>query len=249
MICHLGFEKLFLEKDKNYSFPKIHSLHTNWQKQAGDAVRRAIDNVVLRKQRCSLMLTGGATAKSMYEYWSWLDDFSHDKIAYYFGDERCVPHEHPESNYGAFCRSVFPTGLPQNLDIHPMYIDGSDMNEASTAYQRLLPQMIDILLLGMGEDGHVASIFPGDPVTTEMNRLVIPVIGPKYPMQRLTITPKVITTAETIFLLATGTEKGKLLSRVIREHETPSKLPVMWARGATWLLDEAAWQELNRDFL
>ncbi len=196
------------------------------------------------------MLTGGRTAQSIYHYWSNQQDFPHDKIIYFLGDERCVALDNPESNFGMVCRSLFPNGTPDYVAIYPMMHSGSvDRCVLARQYEECLPSSIDVLMLSLGEDGHVASIFPGNPVSTEMNRLVIPVIGPKPPSERLTITPKVITTAETIFLLATGTEKGRVLSRITSETETPRDLPVMWAKDATWLLDEAAWQELNRNFL
>jgi len=231
----------------NMPTPLIRIFQNDWSCQAGEAIRCAIEDAILVKGTCSLMLTGGNTVKRIYQYWANQRDFPHDRITYFFGDERCVAFDHPESNYGMACRSLFPQGIPEHVHIHPM--DGSSGNRVRAArhYEENLPPNIDVLLLGLGEDGHVASLFPGDPATIEVGRLVMPVIGIKSPRERLTITPKVIAGARTVFLLATGALKGKVLSRVLNEGCSAQELPVRCAKGAIWLLDKVAAQELYED--
>jgi 6-phosphogluconolactonase len=143
------------------------------------------------------------------------------------------------------CR--FTCGIPEHVQIHTMDVDNIDRVAASLNYAELLPSHVDILLLGMGEDGHVASIFPCDLVATEFDSLVMPIQGPRPPRDRLTKTPKVIADSETVFLLVNGAQKGKVLSRVISEDGSLLDLPVRCVKSATWLLDEAAGKELYKD--
>jgi 6-phosphogluconolactonase len=227
--------------------PVVQVFPNNWARQAGMAIQATIEAVIRMKGECSLMLTGGNSVQNIYRYWASLYNFPHEGIIYFFGDERRVPLNHHDSNYGTACLSLFPCGIPEHVKIHPMDVDNIDCFAGSMSYAQLLPSCIDVLLLGMGEDGHVASIFPGDTVATEFHSLVMPVRGPKPPEDRLTITPKVIADAETVFLLATGTQKGKVLSRVISEEGSVLELPVRCAKSATWLLDDLAGKELIKD--
>ncbi len=228
--------------------PIVHAFAGNWAGQAADAIQQAIEVAIRARGECSVMLTGGVTVQSIYRLWGTRPDFPHARVIYYFGDERCVAADHPESNYGAACRSLFGGGIPGHVRIFPM--DGSleDVELAASCYARLLPEQIDVLLLGMGEDGHIASLFPGSPATTEMSRRVVATTGPKPPPRRISITPRVIGEARVIFLLATGQRKGKVLARALKGGDSVRELPVRLALRATWLLDRDAGQELVEDF-
>lgn len=228
--------------------PQLHIFEDDWALAASRAIRCAVEDAIRDFGVCTLMLTGGNTVQRIYQDWSHQKDFPHDKIVYFFGDERCVPLEHPDSNFRMACQSLFPKGIPGNVKILPMDAANEDRLASARRYEESLPRSVDVLLLGMGEDGHVASIFPGDPVTMEMERLVLPVIGPKPPPNRLTITPRVIADAGTVFLLATGVQKGNVLSQIIRDEGAVLELPVRCVKGATWLLDKAAGQILFKDF-
>lgn len=227
--------------------PIVRIFETDWARPVADAIQAVIEDTIVLRRKCSLMLTGGTTVQEIYRRWAARPDFPHTQIAYYFGDERCVPADHPDSNYGMACQSLFPGGVPQYVCIHPMEGDSLDCEAAARRYEALLPDHIDVLLLGVGEDGHIASLFQGGPATEEMSRKVMPVIGPKPPPRRLTVTPKVIAEAGVVFLLATGRQKGKILARVLNDAGPLQELPVRNALRATWLLDQAAGQELVRD--
>lgn len=228
--------------------PIVHAFDGNWAGQAADAIQQAIEVAIRARGECSVMLTGGVTAQSIYRLWGTRPDFPHGKVVYYFGDERCVAADHPDSNYGAACRSLFEGGIPANARIFAM--DGSleDGDIAAANYAQLLPEQIDVLLLGMGVDGHIASLFPDSPATREMSRRVVATTGLKPPPRRISITPRVIGEARDIFLLATGQQKGKLLARALKGGDSVRELPVRLALRATWLLDRDAGQELVVDF-
>jgi 6-phosphogluconolactonase len=187
------------------------------------------------------MLTGGRSAERLYRVWSELPDFQSLKgVRFYFGDERCVPADHPESNYGVVMRSLFQRGVPAGCSIFPMDGADPDRDAAARRYDEALPEKMDVLLLGVGEDGHIASLFPGSEALHETGRRVVPVVGPKLPRERLTITPPVISRAGSIFVLAAGAAKAAVLSDLLAAPGNDAlKLPARLALHATWLLDTA----------
>jgi len=104
----------------------------------------------------------------------------------------------------------------------------------------LLPARISVLVLGIGEDGHTASLFPGSPALNERTRRVLPVIGPKPPPQRLSITPPVIEAAGLCIMLANGAGKAEPVRRALRDPLDIQSTPSALARSGLWLLDHAA---------
>jgi 6-phosphogluconolactonase len=182
------------------------------------------------------MLTGGRSARAVYAEWAGSPVFhAVDNVDYYLGDERCVPFRHEESNSGMVTRELFGRGLPPGCRFFPMAIHG-DKEVFALSYEKIMPDRLDILLLSAGEDGHVASLFPGSSALAENGRRVVPVSGPRAPHDRLTITPNVIRNARVVFLMAQGEQKARVLERVLAGGEARS-LPVSLAMDATWLLD------------
>jgi 6-phosphogluconolactonase len=161
-------------------------------------------------------------------------------MRFLFGDERCVPPDNADSNYALVMRTLLAKGVPPGCSIARMEAENPDREAAARAYEELLPEAIDVLLLGVGADGHVASLFPHSPAFRAKQRTVVPVTGPKPPQERLTITPRVIAGAGEVFVLATGTEKGEMLVEALKSPADAESLPVRLALGGTWLLDEKA---------
>lgn len=209
---------------------------SEWAGHASSLILDEIRSTSLRGQRPAVMLTGGRSARALYVAWAGSPAFhSTGNVDYYLGDERCVPADHEESNSGMVMRDLFGRGMPPGCRFFPMAVDG-DKESRARDYEKILPERLDVLLLSVGEDGHVASLFPGDEVLSEESRRIVPVSGPKAPHDRLTITPNVIRNAWSVFLLAQGPQKAKLLERVLAGGEARS-LPVSLAMDATWLLD------------
>ena len=169
------------------------------------------------------MLTGGRSAAKLYTEWQKLQNFK--KLAnttFYFGNERCVPPDHPESNYGMAMQTQFKDGLPNNCKIHYMQTE---------AYAELLPNNIDILLLGIGEDGDIASLFPNSPQLQEKKRLCLLIIGPKPPYKRLTVTPPVIKNAKTTYILAQDGSKDEIIEKGKQNQKDITKLPAQMVKA------------------
>lgn len=171
-------------------------------------IQDRVNSVLLEHGQCTVVLTGGRSAERLYTSWARLPEFSQTSgIRFYFGDERCVPPDHLESNYAMVMRSLFNRGVPNSCSVFRMEAEDSDREAAAQRYAEALPEKVDVLLLGVGEDGHIASLFPGSTALHEVGRRVLPVSGPKPSFERLTITPSVIAQARSVFVLAAGTAK------------------------------------------
>lgn len=209
-----------------------------WANSAAALVMRVVQRSLVTQGSCDVMLTGGRSAEHLYEVWATLPDFEKLRgVRFYFGDERCVAPEALESNYGMVMRTLFRGGVPAGCALFRIEADKFDREAAAEQYARILPTKIDLMLLGVGEDGHIASLFPGSKLIYETGRLVACVTGPKPPCERITITPKVIAQAESIFVLAAGTEKAAVLSKALDVPSDVMALPARLVLNATWLLD------------
>jgi 6-phosphogluconolactonase len=198
-------------------------------------IREKIDQVLRQAPQCHLMLAGGATPLSVYESLAKQLDMPWQRLVIYFGDERCVPPMSAENNAFMVACKLFPGGLPPGLTLHRMCGE-EEPERAASDYESILPPHIDILLLGIGEDGHTASLFPGSVALDEQRRRVMPVIGSKAPRQRLTITPPVIRQARYLLMMARGEEKADAVSWALQEGSVPAAL----AADGDWLLDRQA---------
>lgn len=212
----------------------------DWPRFAARRIRLEAEKHYAAKGICTLMLTGGVTAARLYDRWSRDPFWGSGAIEYYFGDERCVPVEAIESNYGLFMRTAFPGGRPPGCRVHRMEADDSDLKAAAARYESLLPGSVDVLLLGLGTDGHIASLFPNDAAVHGVGGRVDTAEAPTSPRGRLTITPSVIERAKSVFVIATGTEKGRVLRKALEFPGNTASMPVRLAMRGTWLVDRDA---------
>lgn len=216
----------------------------SWPYMAIEHIKRAIEFSIQKNSLCNIFLTGGNTAEQLYQFWAKDSNFPLDKVRFYFGDERCVPPDHSDSNYALVMKTLLANQLQSDILVVRMEGESKEINQAARSYEDKLPDNIDIILLGVGEDGHVASLFPNSPVLNSV-RKVEAVIGTKPPFARLTITPKIIASAEFVFLLATGESKGKVLAKALDLSGDFSSMPVRLTMNGTWLLDEKAANQLQ----
>jgi len=104
---------------------------------------------------------------------------------------------------------------------------------------------LNVLLLSVGPDGHIALLFPRSNALLEKSRLVLPVISPKTPPERLTITPRVVQSSKSTFLLAQGKEKGRILAQAQKQTDDIASFPVCLLLGSKWMLDYEASNQLD----
>lgn len=192
-----------------------------------------------RHGRASLALSGGSTPRPTYERLATSSRIDWSRVDVYFADERCVPPEHADSNY-----RMVHEALTAHVAAKVYRMEGERANRvaAAKAYAALLPPVLDVVILGMGPDGHTASLFPGHAALRSSERVLFIANSPKPPPERLTIGADVIRTARTVVMLVTGNDKSAMLKRARQPATSIDDVPAALAHRGTWFVDEAASQ-------
>lgn len=220
---------------------------------AGLIVRMAL-GAVGQRGRCTLALAGGRSPMTTYAHLAQAPEMPWPHVHLFWSDERCVPPEHPDSNFGA-AAGVLLARVPVPTDnVHRVRGEASPEDEARR-YEEVLRKTVggdrprlDVILLGLGEDGHTASLFPGTPVLDERMRLVAAVDPPVgVPHRRITFTLPLILAGRNVVFLVSGERKSEAVARVLLvRDETLPATRVLRARGTlTWVLDEEAARDLD----
>jgi 6-phosphogluconolactonase len=227
--------------------------------EAAARIARALRAAVAKKGRAAVALSGGNTPRDAYGRLAREAGLEWSKIHVFFVDERAVPPADDRSNYRwAKATLLDPAAIPP-ANVHRMPADEPDQEAAAAAYEKTVRANVeldgegvpafDVVVLGVGEDGHTASLFPGEPTVEILDRLVAAVpasTGQESTRHeaRLTLTTPSIEHARTIFVLAVGANKRPALERAWSARgklgETPARV-VRGCRGAvTWIIDKAA---------
>ena len=205
----------------------------------------------------TIALSGGSTPRAAYSRLASEDlagqvDWS--RVYVFWGDERCVPPDDPQSNY-RMAKETLLDRVPIPADqIHR--IKGEDEPERAAAeYEQTLRALpttrLDLVLLGLGEDGHTASLFPGQPAVHETKRWVLAMPAPIGDMWRVTLTPAVLNQARNVTFVVSGASKSFRLAQVLEGPFDPDVLPAQAIRPQhgrlVWMLDQAAAGQLRPD--
>lgn len=211
---------------------------------AAREIAQMLSAAVREHGTATLALAGGTTPRAAYEHLA-NEAVPWRSVSIFFGDERCVPPDDSDSNYRMAREALFGRLSEGPARVERMLGESSDHDAAARAYEAVLPDSIDVLVLGVGEDGHTASLFPGSSALTEKTRRVLPVVGPKPPPNRLTITPPVLNAARNVVVLASGAGKAKAIARALEGELDIASCPSQLVRDALWLMDHAAAGELS----
>ena len=191
-------------------------------------------------------VTGGRTPKRLYELLAsdpWRDRMAWDATQLFWTDERHVPPDHPDSNYG-MAREALVMHVPIPAAHVHRFRGELPPDEAAQLYERDLPPRFDLMLLGLGEDAHIASIFPGSPLVDERRRRAAAIWAPHLKAYRLTLTPPSLLAADRILMLVAGAAKAAAVAAAIDAPADPVRLPVHLLRDAgdrvEWFIDRAA---------
>jgi 6-phosphogluconolactonase len=224
--------------------------------RAAEAAVEVIEHAVRKSGRCSLVLSGGTTPRPLYQLLAskFRDRIPWPQVHVFWGDERYVPPDHPDSNY-RMTREALLDHVPCPAEnIHPMPTQAESPGAAARAYEQVLQAFqrdsgeaawpFDLLLLGLGEEGHTASLFPGSPALAEQTRWVAAAGAPVGPPVRLTLTLPALTRAAHIYVLATGSAKARALHGVLTGTPDPNTYPAAGLRltegTLTWWVDREA---------
>ena len=209
----------------------------------------------------TLALAGGSTPKNLYALLAtpaYRNALDWTKVHVFWGDERHVPPDHPESNY-RMAHDTMLSRLPIPADhIHRMEGERPNAQDAANAYETLLQThfkirhpaipRFDVVLLGLGPDGHTASLFPGTTAVHEQERWVAAPWVEKFHTHRITLTPVLLNQASQIGFLVSGQDKSSALRAVLDSHYQPDEFPAQIIQPThgtvTWFLDNAAAQDL-----
>lgn len=231
---------------------------------AADLFADTAESAVQARSMFSVALAGGSTPKGLYTLLASDESFS-QRIPWanthvFFGDERCVPPDHADSNYRMARESLLSRVAIPAENIHRMRGEDPDPAAAAASYERELRSAlrtapdafprIDLVLLGMGADGHTASLFPGTPAPAERKLAVTAAFVPKLNASRLSLTLPTLNAARAVAFLAAGADKAETLAGVLGPAEPPQHFPARSVAPAdgrlTWLVDAAAAKLLPR---
>ncbi len=214
-------------------------------------------SAIIERGRFLIMLSGGTTPLKLYEKLaqekpalSNVEGLDWTRIHFFWGDERCVPVDDAGNNFGGAKKVWFDKISATNIHRIKSELEPA---RAATDYAATLkvfaePPLdwprFDLVLLGLGEDGHTASLFPGSPVDVNTPTLAVTANYQDRPANRVTLTQNVFNSARNIFFLVTGAGKAKTLSRVLSDVDAPEELPAQRINPSDgkviWFVDEAA---------
>jgi 6-phosphogluconolactonase len=212
------------------------------------------------KHMFSVALSGGSTPRRLYALLaSPVFSIPWEGIHLFQVDERCVPLDHPESNYRMMYEAMLSRAPIPEANFHRMAAELEDREGASRQYAAELSRILqpgpgeiphlDLVLLGMGPDGHTASLFPGTAALRDRSAWVRPNFVEQFMGYRLTLTLPMLNAATRILFLVAGADKAETLRRVLEGPRQPEELPVQYVQPATgqveWYVDENAARLLN----
>jgi 6-phosphogluconolactonase len=230
--------------------------------QAAAFVLEVGQEAVRTRGRFFIALSGGTTPETLYRALAspaFADRLDWSKAIFFFSDERCVPPNDPRSNYALADKTLFVPLHIAPAQIYRMAGESRDPQAAAHEYERQLCRAtntspssqptLDLVLLGLGEDGHTASLFPGSPALQDNRSLIAVTQSPKDPPTRLTMTLGVINQASVILFLVVGAGKAGVVRAILNpkteaERQLPASLVAPEDGRLIWHLDRAAASEL-----
>jgi 6-phosphogluconolactonase len=230
--------------------------------KAADLFTGLSTEAIKERGRALIVISGGNSPLQLFKLLAdepFKSQIEWELVHIFWADERCVPPDDPESNYGQ-ARRVFLDQLPILSENVHRVSSHLDPVEASLEYARTLKEFakpplewphFDLVCLGMGKDGHTASLFPGSEVDGKTPTLAVTARYQDRPANRVTLTPKVINSARTVIFLVSGENKAETLARVLDdEHYKPDLYPAQRIHPTEgtliWMIDVAAASQLPK---
>ncbi len=233
--------------------PKIEVIESRlFAGDLADEIIASLNEVITAKGRAVIALSGGSTPAQIYRSLALkprVSEVDWSKVVLLWGDERWVPHTDEHSNYRMVAETLLhnlpkpgPEIVPVNTALESVEAGAADYSEKVATTLSRSDGFIDIVLLGMGEDGHIASIFP-DAARPDHN-LAYAAKNPNDGSERVTLSPGLLFGAKKIIFIVSGAKKASMLQRIFAKEGTPESIPARLYESAmervTWFLDSAA---------
>jgi 6-phosphogluconolactonase len=231
---------------------------------AAGELARAVEETAPQGDRFTLALSGGSTPEALYRLLAspdapFRDRLPWSRIHFFWGDERHVPPDHPESNFRMAKEAMLDRVSVPPENVHRIRAEEPDAARAAGEYEAELrsffqlsrgePPCFDLVLMGLGPDGHTASLFPGTRAVHERERLVVAHWIDKLGTFRITLTPPVFNAAARTIFLVSGSRKAPALRAVLEGDFEPDLYPAQIVRPAAgtlaWMVDRAAARDLK----
>jgi len=200
----------------------------------------------------TVALSGGSTPRCMFQMLadeSFLNAAEWTKVQFFWSDERCVPPDHPDSNYRMANEALLSKIAISPDQVHRMHGEEIPPDAAASYAALVTPVRFDLILLGMGPDGHTASLFPGSKVLHETKAAVAANWVEKFNTWRITMTAPFINQAAIVMFLIDGAKKAPALKEVLEGARNPELYPAQMIKPSDgdieWMLDQAAAANLN----
>jgi 6-phosphogluconolactonase len=216
-----------------------------------ELARGAAEHFVALAQKDSftVALSGGSTPKVLYQVLAeeFREQVLWSKVQFFWSDERHVPPDHPDSNYRMAHEALLSRVPVLESNVHRVRSENPSAQEAADEYEKIIVPRLDLILLGLGTDGHTASIFPGSEVLHETKRLIAAPWVEKLNAYRITMTLPLLNNGASVLFLVSGAEKAEIVKEVL---EGPQKYPAQFVQPTNgeliWMLDRDAAGNLNR---
>jgi len=239
--------------------PDSASLH----RAAAEEFARRAKQAVRAHARFSVALSGGATPSGLYAHLAadptYRREVPWERIHFFWGDERHVPPDHADNNYGLAYKTLLTRVPVHPANIHRIPTEYEETDPVARQYERTLRAYFqlstgqlprfDLVLLGLGADGHTASLFPGTQALHETHRLVVANWVDRLGANRITLTVPAFNNASCVIFLVSGEDKAAPLKAVVAGRQDPHRLPAQLIRPMNgelvWLVDQAAGRLLN----
>lgn len=228
-----------------------------------DELVAAIGDAVELRGECSIVLAGGKTPADIYRLFTRPprdSEVDWQKVKFFWGDDRFVPHDHSGSNYKLAEETFLKNLAIAKESIFPINTSLPDATAAARDYDLQIRQALrlgeqdlpefDLVLLGIGEDGHTASLFPHSKELNLQGRLACAALAPVEPKERVSMTAEALFNAKRIYFIVKGGGKANILSRILNDSDlSTEQVPAVFFKSAkgkvTWFIDSEAAQKLS----
>ncbi len=229
---------------------------------AAEKFTQCARDAIAHREKFTVVLSGGATPQQLYRLLAsepFRNDIDWSRVEFFWGDERTVPIDHPDSNFRLAYRAMIGKLPCAETQIHRYKVESEDRSEAAQDYQREIaryfehsadgkPPAFDLILLGLGPDGHTASLFPHTEAVGENKRWVVCNPVPQLKTDRFTLTAHILNCGRTVLFLVAGEDKAEALHAVLDGPTDTGRFPAQLIHPSAgqliWLVDEAAASQL-----